>query len=196
MKPIMLLAVSLLIGCSTTEQSTSTANGWTTQYSHGVTLTQSPGGFTFTFPQVDGVHYIVKPITKLVVNGSNSVVATFTITGSKFVAAGGGTPRVRFYVQRKGDDMMATKGTTEFFRWWSNPQMVALRSGELAMIAPIKPQYWSSVYGKFGDKNVKAFNDAFANLQYIGLSFGDDFGFGHGTWAIGKATFTLSKFSP
>lgn len=195
-----LLAACLiaLIGCSTTEQSsTSTAGGWSTQYSHNVTLTQSPGGFTFTFPTKDGVHYIVKSASKL----SGTITATFAVTGGKFVAAGGGKPRAGLYFQRKGDTMSGA-GDYEWYRWWSNPQAVRLvpeivnGNHTFVLTAPLQPKYWSSVYGKFGNENVKMFNAAKDNIAVIGFSFGDDFGFGHGVWSVGKATFTLTKFTP
>lgn len=98
--------------------------------------------------------------------------------------------------------MMATKGGTEWYRWWSNPQATRLvpeivkGNHVFVLTAPLDPKYWSSVYGKFGNENVKMFNAAKDDVAVIGFSFGDDFGFGHGLWAKGKATFTLTKFTP
>ena len=153
------------------------------------------GIFMFKFPTQDGVHYITQ--RQIPVAGTR-VIMTYLIKGSApvFAPVSGDPPAcIHLYFQRQGDDMMAKKGTTEFYRWWSNPIAANLALGEITLIAPIKPDQWSSVLGKTGDKAPESFWDAWRNIQNIGMTFGAVNQFGHGVMLTsGSAKFILKKF--
>lgn len=191
LRRILGASVAFLCACTTLIPVPS-QDTWSCQYCKNTEIHQTGTGFWFDFPGSDGVHYVTKSATK----GSGTITATFTITGTgKIVSEGGGTPQVRLYFQRRGDDMMATKGTTEFYRWWS-VQTCLLKNGTFTLSVPLTSGKWQSVYGITGDKAVKQFNDAWNNAQVAGMTFGDQYGAGHGVHAAsGSLKFTMTSFT-
>ena len=63
--------------------------------------------------------------------------------------------RLRLFVQRRGDDLSASK---EFWRWWSNPVAFQLAAGVAELTAALTPDQWVSVFGKRGDSSSGARN--------------------------------------
>jgi hypothetical protein len=191
-KTLRVLWIAAALALSSCVSSSDTAGGWTCQYCKNVT-TFSGSTLSFTFPKTDGVHYVTKPFSP---TAPKTIAATFTITAGKFVAAGSGTPKLYLYFQRAGDDMQALKGTTEYYRWWSNPQSVVLAGGTYTLSVALQPKDWTSVWGARGTENVKMFNEAVSNMRMAGMTFGSDSGgFGHGAWdLLGRAVFTLKSF--
>jgi hypothetical protein len=76
--------------------------------------------------------------------------------------------RISLYFQRGGDDYSAV-GEKEFYRWWSNDQLV-IGSGTLSVA--LQPQNWFSVYGKNGSTNPALFAAALASPRALGMTFG------------------------
>jgi len=198
------LAAITLSGCAGTSggdssnPSSTTANGWSCQYCKGVALKASGAkNFSFTFPKSDGVHHVVKPFS--VSKSAKTITATFTVTPGKFVAAGGGKPRLGLYFRScPGWDAL---GDDQYCRWYSNPNAVRLvpeivgKGGTFKLLVPLTPGMWSSVLGKFGDEVPDKFNAAKTAMTEAGFVVGDDFGFAHGGWDLtGKAQFTLTSF--
>ncbi len=169
---------------------------WELQYSANAKLSSPLIGLcVLKFPTEDGVHYLVKEVNGIT---SPMVTASFVIKpiGATFVSAGGKVPKVRLYLQRQGDDMSA-KGNMQYYRWWSNPAAVELESGVWHLSAPLKPDQWQDVLGKMGTTNPDMFHQAVTNASYLGMTFGDDTGFGHGVWSKKDGfKFKLLTFSP
>lgn len=168
---------------------------WQLQYSANVTLKPLKNGvLKFVFPNEDGVHYLVKNTHGL---SSQSLSMRFNITGSEpvFTAPPDDVPAgVRFYFQRRGDDMSGA-GEMEFYRWWSNPVCGILQLGVQALTVPLKPPHWSSVLGKSGTVAPDKFRQALRNAAVVGMTFGGHF-FGHGVWLTsGNALFRLKSWT-
>ena len=168
---------------------------WYTQYSSNTNLKSTTGSvFLFKFPSQDGIHYIVKDIDGL---KAIKLSMDFLIKGDnpEFYAPGEPPPKVRLYFQRKGDNMSG-EGSMQFYRWWSNPISADLVIGRQGITVPLRPLYWSSVYGKLGIVNKQAFNDAVKNACRVGITFGSASQFGHGAWLkSGTAKFKLLQFA-
>jgi hypothetical protein len=203
------LSIALFASCST-ETSDTGSDSWVCQWCSGVEIHQTATGCWFNFPSQDGVHYVTKNLGGMngspsgAVNASRNSVqnaagptqaisATFTISGAgKFTAAGGGTPQVRLYFQRKGDNMSAI-GDYQYYRWWSVmsvPLSETSVDGTHTVTVPLAPKNWQSVYGVNGAKAVEKFDAAKDDMAVAGLTFGDQYGFGHGVWGSGKFTLT------
>jgi len=168
---------------------------WITQYSHNVTLKKPIfGECKFNFPTSDGIHLLVKPVNSL--GNKKLITAKFTIspTTAKFKAAGGGTPKIHMYFQRRYDDMSAS-GPFGMYRQYSNPTNIVLTAGVYSVSVPLLPGQWQGVNGKLSYMDPMGFREAVNNAEYVGLVFGDDSGFAHGAWAttVG-AKFKLQSF--
>lgn len=181
------------------------AASWVIAYSPNMPAAPRPdaAGWTFDFPQVDGVHYVLTPV-----NGyaSTEMRVTFNITTvnnplfdwrtnpDNTCGSPPSTPAtVRLFLQQVGDDMQGTPGTTEFYRWWSNPTAAVLAPGGAVLAVPIDPAQWSSVLGKMGTDAPAQFQNAVTHLGNVGMTFGGGCFFGHGVFVTGgAASFTLT----
>lgn len=182
---ISLFLISLFAGCTSTS-TTPTTSGWTQTYGHNLTLKPTGNGFTFDFPQSDGVHYITKPSGPLKIG--QTITVTYKITGSGFktVQANIGKPAFRLMIQ-KGSDMH-----TQFGRYWSVTGVELKATGQTTFSVNITPELWSDVYGGKGTEHLAEFKRTLAECGHVGITFGGTAGgYGHGTYATGKATFTL-----
>jgi hypothetical protein len=152
-------------------------------------------GWTFTFPEQDGVHYVTTPLSGSLM-GRTALRARFSINGpGRLVPTQGDPPaRLRLFLQRSGDNFTAS-GPYEFYRWWSVTS-VELVAGEHELTAPLAPDKWLSVLGKRGDHPAAAgqFAAAIVDLQAIGQTFGGIFA-GHGVYVIeGSSRFSLMSY--
>jgi hypothetical protein len=152
-------------------------------------------GWTFAFPEQDGVHYVTTPLRGSLM-GRSVVRARFTITGpGRLVPTQGDPPaRLRLFLQRSADNFTAT-GPYEFYRWWS-VSSVALVAGQHELTTALAPDQWLSVLGKRGDHPAAAgqFASAIVDLQAIGQTFGGMFA-GHGVYVIeGWSNFGLMSY--
>ena len=168
---------------------------WTFQYSSGVpaNLPIGPnGGFTFTFPAANGVHYLVQnrssPVSKFRLH--------YVITGTDPVwnhkpddcgASTGGT--IVFYMQKAGDFGSDMNG-----RWFSWPAKVDLALGEFTMEAATgDDSRWSNVNGK--TQSMAGFSLPSMVPMAAGVTFGGGCAAGHGSWVTpGTATMTADLF--
>ena len=163
-------------------------------YSPGMPLHPSPEvrGWSFYFPQSDGVHYVSTPVTPRALISSSTVRMAFAIVGdAKFTATEGDAPaRVRLFLQRRGDTW-----NREYYRWWS-VEYVDLRIGSYILAADLTGQQWLSVYGKRGEdpEPAQGFAAALADVASIGMTFGGTFA-GHGVYATGQARFILKDYA-
>ena len=186
----------LLIGCSPCA-----AQSWEIRYSAGVSLNVPASGeeFSFEFPRAPGsAHYITRPATP----AGSAVVATFTVmTGGSPVFDYRTAPNntcdspatVRLFLQRRGDNLSGA-GAYEFYRWWSRAGVV-LADGTFTLDVPLQPSLWTSVFGKSGESNPRAFAAALADLSSVGVTFGGGCFYGHGVRVLnGRATFTMKRF--
>jgi hypothetical protein len=150
-------------------------------------------GWSFDFPQADGVHYVSTAINTSLV-GKTTVRLTFDITGDTatifHATQGASAAKIKLFMQRPNDDWQS-----ELNRWWST-SYVELGIGSFTLIAPLRGNQWSSVLGKRGDADATAaagFAATISNVENIGMTFGGDFA-GHGVYATGAARFIANSY--
>jgi hypothetical protein len=150
-------------------------------------------GWSFDFPQADGVHYVSTAINTSLV-GKTTVRLTFDITGDAatifHATQGASAAKIKLFMQRPNDDWQS-----ELNRWWST-SYVELGIGSFTLIAPLRGNQWSSVLGKRGDADATAaagFAATISNVENIGMTFGGDFA-GHGVYATGAARFIANSY--
>jgi hypothetical protein len=157
--------------------------------------TAAGSGWSFTFPALDGVHYVTTPLSGPLM-GHGEVKVRFSIAGSGRLVPTQGEPpaRMRLFLHRRGDDWSGV-GAHEFYRWWSVSNVV-MAAGKYELAAPLVPDHWFSVFGKRGDHPAAAgqFVAAVADLHAVGQTFGGMFA-GHGVFAVdGPSRFTLESY--
>jgi hypothetical protein len=162
-------------------------SAWTFQASPNSSIS----GNTFTFPSIDGVHYLVKGYSGGLTNGLELTYRIETTgtpvfdwhTGASSTGTGSGT--VTLYFQRAGDGF-----SSEFGRWYGPRQ--ELKDGTSTIVASLDPSDWGSVMGKRGDAAVSEFQKSIANVANVGMVFGGGDSAGHGVFVTGgTATFTI-----
>lgn len=105
----------------------------------------------------------------------------------------GGMPSsFRLYLEK---DMYGS----EYNRWFSNPYSVVLQPGTFSSSVALKPENWSSVYGKFGnysDASRAGFQKVLSSPQALGIVFGGGDFFGKGVKVRnGTARLIMNKFA-
>lgn len=168
----------------------------------GATLQKTASGFQFAFPRSPSfVNLAMYNINRAI---SGDMVCTFMITGSNPVFNATlrdqmGTPSLRLWFQRKGDDWSAAIGNGSY-RWWSNPEkrILAEDLGKVrGLQVTLLPDRWSNVAGKTGMEDQAGFLAAKQNCGAVGLAFGGDNTFSHGVNLLsGSAVFDMRQFSP
>lgn len=165
---------------------------WQIRYSPG--MPKAPivqgSGWHFDFPTTPSshVHYVqdFRPPAMLV---GQTMTVRFRIEGAaRFIPQESPAQKatVSLLIQRKGDDWSA-KGKYQSYRWYSGEQ-VTLAQGEYALSVPLTAESWGDVYG---GHDARAFADAIADCENVGLVFGSAGGRGHGVYATSAARFTL-----
>ena len=176
MKRLLPLLV-LLGGCGSNDPAPPPPSGtsWYFQYSPGM-LVPNPygnGAFSFSFPAVDGVHYLVKPHSGPL---SQSISMTYSIAASPDAVfdyrtnpdntCGPGFPgTVTAYFHMASDSAMQN----EFGRWFYTDRQ-ELKTGSFVLAAPFysDPGKWVSVYGKNGKDFLPQLQAALANVAEVG----------------------------
>lgn len=172
---------------------TPTGDNWVFQYS-SPGLAGSPADFDF--PAAPGsVNYCVRNPTGFALGKKLSMAITITGTGTIIPTEGDPPAKVRFYMQRRGDNGSGV-GEYEFYRFWSNPGSIELKVGQFKLDVDLTPAGgWTSVYGKAAADNPTQFQALLNDLQYVGFTFGGMF-FGHGVrLKDGAAHFHLDSYS-
>lgn len=208
---LAVIMVIALFGCSSKNEETNlvgqwnpgdtSVESWLFQWSPG--MPQSPitsgYGFTFTFPTVDGVHYITrKPwtalTTKVVVKGTLSFMGSPIF---QLKEACDGRAQARVYFQRTGDDW-GGQGDMQYYRWWYTKPIELMQVGDFELTALLSDrENWISVFGQNAATASAYFEQAIANMDRIGLTFGGSCGgYGHGVFVTGgTATFTVQSYT-
>lgn len=157
-------------------------SGWTFVYSANI----SGDASAFTFPKVDGIHYI---ITKAV-----GIAMGKTIT-MRFNIGGAGTLKVADPTDRPPATLrLFIWGQTINDRWWGNPK-IDLTDGDLTLSIKIDPTVWTGVGGN--PPVVQApFETVVANPYAMGWTLGGQSFAGHGVYCPeGTKTFRLLEYS-
>jgi hypothetical protein len=153
------------------------ADGWVFSYSPNMPThpTASGKGWTFDFPNRDGVHMLLVPYRAEKPHTTLTITYRITaISGTpKFVSVdpgSGGAAAFRPMLKRVGDQMLATQ---EFFRWWSTP-VILVADGKVHTVSwPLTPDKWTAVFGR---SNATEFAATWkGNLMAVGVSYGGDF---------------------
>jgi hypothetical protein len=189
---IYVLVLAAVIGLLLYRRKRRSAPRWRFYGSPGMPKapTVSGVGWWFDFPTkaYSHVHY-VQDFQPPALKPGMTLTARFRIDGDAgFVAQESPleTATVTLLVQRKGDDWSA-RGKYAAYRWYSGEQ-IALAPGEHVLRVPLTADAWGDVYG---GHDPRAFADALANVENIGLVFGSPGGRGHGVYALGSARFQL-----
>ena len=142
---------------------------WSFQASPGMPASPAAdpeGGWTFMFPQKDGVHYLVTGAPGYL--GSSMRLKFRVETSADAVlresdpCGGVHHPAVRLYFQRRGDKLTAEY---EYYRWFSKPIYLVIGVGEVTV--PLVASEWSSVFPR--DNDDVPFAAAKADVQVVGL---------------------------
>lgn len=181
-------------------------SNWVLQHSPGLPIhptAMTGGGWKITMPgwgaaptacnppnpACPSLHYVVSPVNGAL--GGNYVTADFgvyadlqvTFSAKLKPTACDAPAQVRLYFQRQGDDMLGKEGTTEFYRWWSNPMQYTVEAGVSTLLrVPLQLDQWSSVWGR---KDPVKFQEAVNAVSVIGIT-GGSCGFGHGFVVVGS----------
>ena len=162
---------------------------WVFQYSPNTTIS----GNTFTFPSIDGAHYLVRSYSGSLVNGLE-VTYKIDITGTPVFDFHTnpnndvpGTGTVTLYFQRRGDNL-----EYEHYRWFATTDAKELAEGTHTITVPLDPSRWVSVYGKRGDTVLADWQAAINDVGAVGMVFGGGYFAGHGVFVHeGTATMTI-----
>lgn len=155
-------------------------SGWTFVYSKNIAGDPA----NFTFPQVDGVHYVCKAAQGIAMG--KTITMTFSISGDGALL-----------VADKTDTTPATVrlflwGQTVNDRWWGDVK-TNLTTGDHTVSILIDPAHWTGVGGT--PTVVQApFPTVISNPYAMGYTFGGQSFAGHGVYANGNVRFTLKSY--
>ena len=188
---------------------TASGTGWKFSFPSNATGVCPAADTTFPNYNVSPCHhvdYVTTAYTKSIAT-ANSVSMTYQVDGT--------SPVFDYRTQFENDQTNTLKHsvrlllehTGDFFldqdtyRWWSNPLYVdlntALNAGPQTLSVPLSGHNWSDVNGIFcDDPSASAgFLACKQHMQYIGMTFGGGYFFGHGLFLdSGSATFTVTDF--
>lgn len=142
------------------------------------------------------VHYVTFPIGSL--EGAERIVMHFRIDaapGTRFVPQEHPDmpAMLSLFFQQRGDRWTA-KGPYETYRWYApGSKLVELKPGEHTISIDLDDA-WISVYGKTPDAAPRGFRDALADTAHIGFVLGSSAARGHGVFATGPASLTITSF--
>ena len=173
-------------------------------YSVGMPRTMAPGrdGPWVAFPVVRAapghVHYVTLPTGPLPPDATIKVRYRIDAAqGTRFVPqeVPDQTATVSFVMQRRGDNWTAKRGY-EHFRWYSPAAEVdPIEPGVHTMTLRLDDGRWTNVHGHSRSDHPRAFAEALANLDNVGMVFGSHGLRGHGVYATAPARFTLLDFT-
>ncbi|MDG6994445.1 MAG: hypothetical protein JRN52_00865 [Nitrososphaerota archaeon] len=199
-------------------------SGLLTFYPGAHATTMSSGGVEFQMP--DGtssaptfVNYILDSFTTSL-SESNAISATIDVVansgspsflGDTFGGYNLATPAfVRLFFQSNlpasNVSSCVGHGSNVNNYWWadidyytfpSSPNSLGASSGQIVLSATLNPSNWSNICGKSGSNN-PGFDQALANVKYVGLSFGSGYFFASGVGVdgtTGSATFQLLSYT-
>lgn len=189
---------------------------------HATTI--STGGVEFNMPDSNAseptfVNYLLNTYTASLTE-SNTISATITIdaTSSSTTFWGNSlwlteygssvTPvTVRLFIQANlpnNDTTILGHYGDNYNYWWSDSAYISFSSGSTTSVtisAILNPADWSSINGLAGDYNTSvnaAFDQALANIKYVGISFGSGYFYASGVgvnYNTGTAVFELTDYT-
>lgn len=171
----------------------------------------SIGAWYFDFPSSGSVNYIQVPYNQTQTHTNISI--TFRIDETNAVygqadATDHNPATFHLYFERQGDD-----GTKDNSRWWpvcgitlapySSPSTFSEcaktvdSNGNTTVTVPLVFSQWNCVQNTPSDPCTTAgFQDALANVGWVGLTFGGQFFDGHGVYLTnGQSRFTLINYT-
>jgi hypothetical protein len=165
-------------------------------YSTGMPLrpTQVSDGWAFDFPTWGSVHYVTFPYGSL--SGKTHIVIKYRVEADETVQffpvccpqlpSQGPT----LYFQQRGDDW-----ETDGKRWWATfSTPTPIKAGEFQLDVPLNGP-WTSVMTMTAASNPSQFQNAKANAERVGFTFGGGDGYGHGVYVNGPARFVVTSFT-
>jgi len=181
------------------------------QFSFSPGMPRNPReGLEFDFPQgpdtaaAPSVHYLTRASPgsptgqKLIIDWEVSEVGTVVYNGALGDVANNCGPPAYFslYLQRRGDDLKGTPGTTEFYRWFA--RIATLRPGLGSAVVSLNGEGWVGVLGKSGKDYPAQFAATLASLDRVGLTFGWGCFSGHGVnvqTGTGSSVFRIKRLA-
>jgi hypothetical protein len=209
--PILLL-LGLTIGSAlASERPTiipASTKAWLILYSPGMPdhPIAARDGWYFDFPKAPGsVHYVLLHVdmaastsisARITVETKGDPVFDYKLEKSNTCNS---PARVRFLLQRRGDDLSGKNGK-QYYRWWSIGAAYELAHGSAPLTASLTDtSQWTSVFGERADASAAAtagFHQALANLGNVGFTFGGGCFYGHGVRVSrGTARFIVHSFA-
>jgi hypothetical protein len=174
------------------------ATRWAWQFSSNVAPpATSSDGWSFTFPNVDGAHYLVHPVNGYL-RGSLHVQFYLQELGGvtalwQWDRSNNGCPdgaHVSLYMQKRGDDFTATNPNGRFFQ--PLPFINIDNLGSYDVLVPVDPAHWINVNGQ---QDPAGFAATTSDLQAVGLVFGGGCFAGHGLWTDpGSVMFVMQSY--
>lgn len=162
--------------------------------------TSEGSGWSFAFPYphpgVGNVHYVTTDIGTLA--GARQIIVRYRVDaapGVQFIPQQNSDvpATVSLYFQRRGDDWSA-RGQYAWYRWYAPPATVAVLTPGVHEMTVDLDGSWGSVNGQPASDNPRAFEEALADVNQLGIVFGSSSARGHGVFATGPASFTLLDF--
>lgn len=174
------------------------AYAWSIDFSRGMPRqpAPAPGGWSIDFPMPRQGHVNYVSFRPGPLAGKRAIVVDLQIDaapGVRFVARE--TPHepatVSLILQRRGDRLTARYA---LYRWYAPAQTVLrLSPGRHRLTVPIDSG-WTSVLGEPAAAQPRAFADALADTDRVGLVFGTARARAHGVFATGPARLTVTGF--
>lgn len=225
---IAILALMPLTGVAFAGSSTSSPTQWaiygeTTQPNGNLNFHPIGHGMTFAMPDATAaspafVNYMLDTYTASLAE-SNTISATINITGTTGATIQGnplwttiyGSPTtpafVRLFFQSNlpsdGSAVCVPGNDNSGNYWWAGVSSYTFVAGTgssaiVTMTATLAPSNWSGICGGAGSANIPAFDNALANVKYVGISFGSGYFYASGVGvdgSTGSATFQLVSFT-
>lgn len=223
---LALLSLLPLTGVAFAGSSTSSPTQWavygeTTQPNGDLNFHPIAHGMSFAMPDATAsspafVNYMLDTYTANLTE-SNTISATFTVDASAGAVLMGdplwttiyGSPTtpafVRLFFQANlpndGSAVCVSGNNNNGNYWWADVQSYTFEAGtgstvSVTMTASLNAANWSGICGN-GASSTPAFDNALANVKYVGISFGSGYFFASGVGVdgtTGSATFSLVSY--
>ena len=194
----MISAAALALAAQSAATHPLDASAWSIQFSRGMPPqpAASQGGWSIDFPYPRRGHVNYVSFRPGPLAGRRAIVVDLQIDaapGTRFVAREnpGEPATVSLILQRRGDRLTARYAN---YRWYAPAHTVLrLAPGRHRLTVPIDSR-WTSVLGQPAASNRRAFGDALADTDRVGLVFGTRSARGHGVFDTGPARLTATGF--
>ena len=197
--------------------------GETTQPNGNLNFHPIGHGMSFAVPDATAssptfVNYMLDTYT-VSLTESNTITASFTVTTSSTTTAIQGDPLwtteygspitpafVRLFIQSNlpadGTATCVPGNSNEGNYWWADVDSYTFvnggTGGTITMTVSLNNANWSGICGNAAGSNQAGFDNALANIKYVGISFGSGYFFASGVGvdgSTGTATFTLTNYA-